>query len=164
MGISFFTEKHQKWSKSVIRKNTFRKDDTYWFCHGMLRREQSPFSHRNLLGEFSICPEYTGMDLSARSYTMLPCHLPRVCGDESNKKEWSDEYDGSASHTRGWTYEKSYSFCGGSVCPICTGMNPTRDDFGVVVMYLPRAYGDEPMRLSFEHFECTIRPVDTGIP
>ena len=59
-----------------------------------------PFSHRNLLGEFSICPVYMGMNLNIRMYECgfgdllrvmgmnlimwrLRMNPPRVYGDES---------------------------------------------------------------------------------
>ena len=41
-----------------------------------------PFSHRNLLGEFSICPVYMGINLNIRMYEYGFGDLPRVYGDE----------------------------------------------------------------------------------
>ena len=41
-----------------------------------------PFSHRNVLGEFSICPVYMGINLNIRMYEYGFGDLPRVYGDE----------------------------------------------------------------------------------
>lgn len=60
-----------------------------------------PFSHRNLLGEFSICPVYMGINLNIRMYEYGFGDLPRVYGDEPVFERCAAVYAEFAPYTRG---------------------------------------------------------------
>lgn len=58
-------------------------------------------NHRNPLEEFSICPVYTGMNLSNEDNLILDIHLPRIHGDEPLPAYTAVRPSGSAPYTRG---------------------------------------------------------------
>ena len=89
-------------------KNTFQKDDAYWFRHGTMRWKQLIISSRDFLGEFSICPVYTGMN---------PCQSERL---------WA--FFSSAPYARGWTKLAmilEWRLC---ICPVYTGISSQPKD------------------------------------
>ena len=109
--------------KSVIRKNIFRKDDTYWSYHRNLRWDWQFCNCENFLRNLVSAPYARGRTFSM-SHSFHPWTIRPVCTGMNLKKRLEDASPKDL--------------------PLRTGMNLQRPQKWSEKIHLPRMRGDEP--------------------
>lgn len=129
--------------KSVICKNIFRKDDTYWSYHRNLRWDWQFCNCENFLRNLVSAPYARGRTFSM-SHSFHPWTIRPVCTGMNLKKRLEDASPKDL--------------------PLRTGMNLRRPQKWSEKIHLPRMRGDEPLFRSISRHTLSSAPYARGWP